>query len=624
MSSQGGWGFRRRGFADVEQEVTEGDQFNTESVPDTEALVREATQNSQDARRAGSQAPVTLRFTLVGPEAGLDPAFLARITGGLKKHLAESGLSTSQELLESPRVLVIEDFGTEGLTGRIDDEKDEGNFRSFWFRHGRSFKSGSKNGRWGLGKLVYPMMSGTRCLFGLTIRHDDKTPLLLGEAVLKSHYIGGQRYAPHGHFGVHQNDDLRPITDPKVIEEFKRSLGLTRRDEPGLSVVVPYPRSEINRDKIIQFVVQNYAYPILTGRLVIEALGEIVDAKGVRRFGRQFLPQGLVEFIDTINNFERGRLVPVKARPRGSRSYLAEQDVEAEVPALRQRYAAGELIGFRVPLMMGRKNGAKPESEVAVFFQAVSDSPKGAAIYVRGDITVPDEAAQFKGQAVFAMLLAHDNTVSEFLADAENPAHTKWVATAARVKENWTYPSETLWQVRTAPLALHKILATGKERVDPTALKDFFWVEDPSRPPENGPKRGKRRNRKDGPEAHPPSPSPPVLPPTERKLLLRKREGGFSIRPGARFDSVGLPAVARIAIRYDVEFGTPKWDPLDFDLEGGEIAITTQGAELDVSGNVITLKIEDRDFELLVEGFDVRRDLMVDYNLLKTKEAADA
>jgi hypothetical protein len=218
------------------------------------------------------------------------------------------------------------------------------------------------------------------------------------------------------------------------------------------------------------------------------------------------------------------------------------------------------------------------------------------------------------------MLLAHEESISEFLADAENPAHTKWVATAARVKENWTYPAETLWQVRNAPVALHKMLATGKERVDVNALKDFFWIDDPDSPPEKRPGQPKKRKPDE-----PPNPPPvPPLPPAKRKLVLHKRDGGFSIRPGAAFATEPLPAVARITVRYDVEAGQPKWDPLDFDFSAGEIAISTRGAEADASENAIMLTIEQPDFELTVEGFDRRRDLVVDYNLLKMKETADA
>ena len=49
------WTFAERSENDVEQEVTEVDQFNSETVDLQETLIRESAQNSQDAR-AGAHA----------------------------------------------------------------------------------------------------------------------------------------------------------------------------------------------------------------------------------------------------------------------------------------------------------------------------------------------------------------------------------------------------------------------------------------------------------------------------------------------------------------------------------------------------------------------------------------
>src|SRR4029079_9699792 len=110
------WAFSERGFNDVEQEITEVDQFNTEAVPEAEALVREATQNSQDARLKSGAAPVTLRISLIDACSGLDTGLLNELTAGLGPHLQAAGLQMDPGSLANPSALVIEDFGTEGLT----------------------------------------------------------------------------------------------------------------------------------------------------------------------------------------------------------------------------------------------------------------------------------------------------------------------------------------------------------------------------------------------------------------------------------------------------------------------------------------------------------------------------
>src|SRR5689334_17475150 len=133
MSMRRQWTFSPRGFNDVEQEVTEADQFNTETVPETEALVREASQNSQDARDRDRPGPVRLRLSLIDRAQGLDKKLFDELMQGLTPHLKASGIDIGDDFLKAPSALVVEDFGTDGLTANIDDENDHGNFRSFWF-----------------------------------------------------------------------------------------------------------------------------------------------------------------------------------------------------------------------------------------------------------------------------------------------------------------------------------------------------------------------------------------------------------------------------------------------------------------------------------------------------------
>lgn len=621
MTASTQWAFSERGFNDVEQEVTEVDQFNTEAVPETEALVREATQNSQDARLKGSANPVHLRISLVDGTNGLDTALLKELTAGLEPHLQAAGFSVDAESLANPSALIIEDFGTEGLTGKIDDESDAGNFRSFWFRHGGSFKKGSKNGRWGLGKLVFPIMSASRCFFGLTIRQGDPSPLLLGQAVLKTHRLNDTKYAPHGHYGdASHGGDLRPIGNDRFIERFRTGFGLKRKAETGLSVVVPYPAGETDRDRLLHFVVRNYAFPILTGRLVVDVMGQIVDAAQVRKIGEKLLEPGLIKFIDDVHSADHANLIKVKSRPAGSPNRLTEDLIDADLPDLRARYAAGELIGFNVPVMLARKKeNAHIRSFIEVFLRSGAEGQDGDAIYVRGDITVPREAGQFRGAGAFAAMLAQDAPVSEFLADAENPAHTEWAGTMSRLRSNWKYPAQTLSLIRNAPVALHKLLATGREQMDENALINFFWIDDPSAPPGkcSGPKPKKKE---EGPE---PNPFPP-LPKPKKRLILTKRKGGFTIKPGPDFHELPLPAGVKVEVSYDVEYGKPRWDNLDFDLEGDDLTITTTGAEDERSENRIVLTVLEPDFSLTVDGFDEKRDLVVDFNIVKVRETLDA
>ncbi|MDZ7685367.1 MAG: hypothetical protein U5O39_10535 [Gammaproteobacteria bacterium] len=143
----------------VETEVTQRDQFKNDEIELAEALVRESIQNSLDAALAGEQ--VTVRYRLLS--AGLDAEFQRSLFDGQLDHAVSAGLPLEEIEFERPSALVIEDFGTKGLTGSV-SEKDSDNFSDFWRRHGKSHKTGKSQGRWGLGKLVYSTSSQLRKL----------------------------------------------------------------------------------------------------------------------------------------------------------------------------------------------------------------------------------------------------------------------------------------------------------------------------------------------------------------------------------------------------------------------------------------------------------------------------
>ena len=179
------WYFRDISDDPSEKELTQQDQFNNDEVALAEAIVRETIQNSTDAQ-AGSNSTVRVRFA-INAINGSDRAFFENIVAGLSPHLRACGMpvpSPSDPL----RALVVEDFGTTGLTGSV-EIKDNGQFSGFWRRFGRSNKQGAKGGRWGLGKLVFPSASALRTVIGLTRRVGDECSWIMGQAVLRNHSI---------------------------------------------------------------------------------------------------------------------------------------------------------------------------------------------------------------------------------------------------------------------------------------------------------------------------------------------------------------------------------------------------------------------------------------------------
>ncbi len=172
----------------------------------TDALVREAIQNSLDAALPNGDR-VHMRFHL----GVADDAARNRFLAGLWPHVRETRDPTaSVPKPDAPlRYLHVEDHGTRGLEGDPEQFEDRdpaamssadgrNDFYYFWRNVGRSRKSDTERGRWGLGKTVFAAASVLDSFFGLTRRRSDGAELLMGQSVLKIHRLEGQRYRPYG------------------------------------------------------------------------------------------------------------------------------------------------------------------------------------------------------------------------------------------------------------------------------------------------------------------------------------------------------------------------------------------------------------------------------------------
>jgi hypothetical protein len=114
----------------VETEVTQEDQFRNEEVDLSDTLVRESIQNSLDARTVNNgQAIVRLSF-VGGDMSPINAEFMQNLFEGHLGHAKAAGFELSGIDFNCPHALIIEDYGTTGLTGNW-QFTDDGNFSDF-------------------------------------------------------------------------------------------------------------------------------------------------------------------------------------------------------------------------------------------------------------------------------------------------------------------------------------------------------------------------------------------------------------------------------------------------------------------------------------------------------------
>lgn len=594
----------------------EAEFFAEEGAPD--ALVREAIQNSLDA---AIEDVIRVRFAFGSTPDG------NRYLKGLSAHLNAIDVVEEEDTVFDGALeyLAVEDFGTRGLTGDVlqvqddDDEVEEkNNFYYFWRNIGRSKKEEGDIGRWGLGKRVFPSSSRISSFFGLT-RRPEGDENLMGQSVLKTHYHQGNEYFPYGFYSHLTATRVSvPVDEQGWLSDFRKVFNLTRTDEAGLSIVIPKPKLNLTPEAIQRAVLKHYFYPLIEGRLqvevtwddgVVEIQGDNIDAVAERLSwtDEDTNAPALLRLFDFARRLPRGEtngLISLNpAGEDGAPSWsldLLEEDV---LTVIREGLHGGELISLRVPVFVHSKKHGAQESEFRLHMESSPDAKSryGDLYFLRRGITIP-AAGRWRRRDVRAMVVVESGPLSTLLGDAENPAHTDWIANAERVKREYERAYSTINFVKHSVAKLMDLLAQSETEVDRDWLQDVFSI------PEESPQSGNGKPTRKRKKTLVPNPDPPTRPPLFEIAELR---GGFAVRGTGKAD----PEAVTVRVAYDLSGGNPfkNWSEFDFTLDGDEIAVSTEDCEVTrVEGNKMWVNPLRPKFELKITGFDVRRDLRVD------------
>jgi hypothetical protein len=217
------WHFNKPKPGDKNREPILGEFFATEAITNpAEALVREGDQNSLDAGEGGL---VQVRIYVSGATGALSPTVVAPyfVSAWPHIHAQGNGLRDAPTSDEPCPFLTFEDFGTSGLTGDVAQWHErpgvDNPFYYFFRAEGQSGKGEQDRGHWGVGKTVFPRSSRVSAYFGLTVRADDGKRLLMGQSVLKSHFVGDDYFSPDA--TANENDIRIPrqisSMNPKTI-----------------------------------------------------------------------------------------------------------------------------------------------------------------------------------------------------------------------------------------------------------------------------------------------------------------------------------------------------------------------------------------------------------------------
>lgn len=203
-----GWFFSAKGINDKERDPG-WDEYFSSNRSTVESLVRESIQNSLDAAKLTGAKQSVVRIFYSGEKAALPEAEYADYlkcadgTSALRHYMAEAcGLPYVSGPCE---YFTIEDFNTNGLTGDILQENEDEPYFKFLKCENKSTKGEQGTiGKWGIGKVVFPIASRLRTFFAYSIRNEKNFDLehpkevLVGSCLLRYHSVDGNRYTPDG------------------------------------------------------------------------------------------------------------------------------------------------------------------------------------------------------------------------------------------------------------------------------------------------------------------------------------------------------------------------------------------------------------------------------------------
>ena len=588
---------------------------------DTSLLIREVFQNLIDAPKVdrSESEPASVTFRLLSADE-FDAAYFDE---GFSEHRERLMASLDDHDRKVPdnvkNLLVFEEEGFMGLQGPLDDEEDSvdeerhgHHFRNFFFTQGIETKRGNSLGRTNKGKITYYAASEYLTVFALTRRcGEDPELALFGKTeFFRDYSIGTTRYSSTSLM----HSAGKPSSDESVCRAFANAAKLENFDKYGTSWVIPnVDEIYLSLEKFIPILLKEFFVPIMEDKLIVNYRGETISRSTLLdvfdRYPTENLTREQLNFYESclkMSNFnderdflkdddEEERFVKIENSnwwtKAGEPNFGLDDN---QVQALSKRINNNETLAFKVPINTFPKDRGPEITELQVFLKKKTDVNKSGTIkFIRSGLIITKEPQRviFGGSEYEILVLATDEKLCDFLANAEDPSHNTF---SNNYKISRGYNSsprksgQTLREVRDAAPFLVGLFEQQSTR-DTTALSDLFPTK----------KRG-------GCGGDPPIPPPPpdlsskfsIDDSTRGKITIScssemKKAGEFPIRFSVECTPVksSLSNVkSRYSPKYDFDFTQP--DNVTFEYPESTVINVTDPNKIDVEFKGPNAKIQ--------------------------------
>lgn len=602
-------------------------------------LVREAIQNSLD-KRVNLDEPVVVHFSV----RDMDEEAVKPWLGLLMPHAAScwpKGLTKAQD---RPRVLVVEDFNTQGLNGdsAVNTRRDaqlSNDFFYFWRAQNISPKGGQGGGSWGVGKTTYYLLSHIGTIIGLSVPTDPASvKSIMGRCHLTEHCVEGSATV-YQHFGYGCDPEMiegaaLPLTSENQVQAFQNAWPLARKSEPGLSIVIPYLRVDLEAGDLVRAAIEEYPYPIASGDLrvvVSDEKGKIttIDTSTVDEIGNscELSPRALKHLA--LSRILRASQEPVEIASQLPRDRPSTNVDLEQVDRARELLSEHGFVHFRVPMNITRTSDDGSEAQKLDFIDVIlqESDDRNHHFCIRSGLWVKGEPGQGVSRArrMDTLLVLHaptDNklpSIAELMGRFEGASHLAWNATIDddRRPTNYRDAQDVRAFVRRLPSELAQGIAMRAESEHFPLAEDWFSAtsEGIGSGGPNSPTGGTGTKRK-------------KVKLKGRTLVTAQLEDNDKSK--VRFTLQGKAPIAELRIRLGYEqqdrarsSNLDKWSANDFGVQlagrrsDGKLKVMPvhgyKSFAKNVNGNLIVCRdVVPSEFGLVIEGLDIDRGLQWD------------
>lgn len=582
--------------------------FDRDDFPYSETFVREAIQNSLDAR-INAEAPVRIDFKF-GTSA-IDPkqSLLRDVISFRKK--CDLPVPSSWDSSEMTW-LVVQDFHATGLTGSLSRRNSD--FWNYWLNFGQSNKDASGRGGRGIGRVTFLIASEIQTVVGYTRRSEDKKTPICGMAVLRSIEDDSSLRATHAYFAareqvsiyhLHESADCRQ----SVLETFQ-FLDYEEVSDTGLALAIPYPHSELTSESILAAAIENFGPTIIDETLVLNVDGTRLDCHSIDGIAIRVCEKMRNTSIksDTKRYLSLIRKGLTKSPPdyrisvpEGARTldYLEHRETASKI---EDHLQAGGSCVLELGLLV-RHEGSKKATKLRA---AITNCPEGASPldgFFREGMCLP--MVRSKDPKDFDLLFFVDESIlATYLNLCEGKAHLD-LSESIEIRQklerhHFDAPVYNLKRfVKGLPRDLRLLLYGDSSQPDSRVFENLFAIR-------KGPPIKKKA--RDG------QPVPPDIPPKRGPRAFRVSKHLDGLRIVAANDHDQWPVDLSAELAYADGSRHPRWNEADFEIE--KLTITHKDekkgcAAFRAESNVLEARKCTKNFDLRITGFDTNRELVV-------------